>query len=374
MALFRWTRRRTKHFGEVWVPLAVIELQRSDGSFQAFAVQIDTGAVVSLLRRSVADVLGIDFDSGRSVDLESVGGSQTNARVHELHARIGDNLTLFVPFAISESETVPNLMGRLGFLDHLQVDFDASTHETKIAAPWLNAEGERTWRFMLDTGKHIEQRWDQLELPPPARRAAVHLYNKASALVAAVAGLIKLHRAAEAPILMRTLFEVAAQFEYLLRDPETRGRQFLDFAHVTKYRQMTDMVREPQGVIAKHVAESPLRDEGEARLKADYDRVKNGFLKGSGNQLWENWYRLSVRELAKQIGREDECKLWYRLFSNWVHADPNQADFADIDGQTMLVYCNKYYGRLLQRLADYGGIILTSEQHKVLKHYEKPFS
>ena len=61
MTVHKWRRRPTKYFGEVFVPFAHIEIESSDGRFQAFALQLDSGTVVSLLRRSVADLLGVDL-------------------------------------------------------------------------------------------------------------------------------------------------------------------------------------------------------------------------------------------------------------------------------------------------------------------------
>lgn len=74
MPVHKWRRRPSRHFGDVWVPFAQIEIQRADGMFQALALQIDSGAVVSLLRRSMADLLGLDFESGRRIEVSSVGG------------------------------------------------------------------------------------------------------------------------------------------------------------------------------------------------------------------------------------------------------------------------------------------------------------
>lgn len=224
MVLHKWSRRRTRHFGEVWVPLAHIELRLSDSNFQAFVVQIDSGAVVSLLRRSVADLLGMELESGRRVELGGVGGARTVAYVHELFTRFSETIAFPVPYAIAHTESVPNLLGRLGVFDRLQIDFDASVRETGFAAPWLNDEERDIWRFVLDTAKHIEQRWEQLDLGEPARRAIAHFYNHASRLVAAVTGLVKLHRTHEGPILVRAMFEVAAQFEYMMQDPEERAQ------------------------------------------------------------------------------------------------------------------------------------------------------
>jgi hypothetical protein len=169
MAVHKWRRRPSRHFEEVWVPFAHIELQRRDGKFQALALQIDSGAVVSLLRRSVADLLGLELESGREIDVTSVGGGKTVAFVHTVQTRFADTIAYPVPFAIAETETVPNLLGRHQVFDLLQVDFDGTLEETRIAAPWLQDDDRRIWGFLLDTEKHILQRWGELNLPDPAR-------------------------------------------------------------------------------------------------------------------------------------------------------------------------------------------------------------
>lgn len=124
MAVYKWSRRSSRHFGEIWIPLAYVELRKADGAFQAVAMQFDSGAVVSLLRRSAADLLGLDYKAGRKVSLGSVGGSSTVAYVHDVTTRFDKATELAVPFAIVETESVPNLLGRLGVFDRFQVDFD----------------------------------------------------------------------------------------------------------------------------------------------------------------------------------------------------------------------------------------------------------
>ena len=113
MPIYKWRRRPTKYFGEVLVPFAEIEIQDSHGRPQAFAVQVDSGAVISLLRRSAGELLGLDVEAGRRVQLGAVGGAQTVAFVHDLQTRLGNWPFAPVPFAIAEGENAPNLLGRL---------------------------------------------------------------------------------------------------------------------------------------------------------------------------------------------------------------------------------------------------------------------
>jgi hypothetical protein len=85
----------------------------------------------------VADLLGLDLNAGRKVDLAGVGGASTIAYLHNLHTRFDGSLILEVPFAIADSETVPNLLGRLGVFDRLQVSFDPCLRETRVIGPSL---------------------------------------------------------------------------------------------------------------------------------------------------------------------------------------------------------------------------------------------
>lgn len=374
MPVFEWGQRPSTHFGDIWVPFVHVRLPTSSNSHQSFVLQIDSGAVVSLLRRSVAELLGIELESGRRVSLGGVGGAQTTAYLHTLSTEFGDQFEFDVPFAIADSEVVPNLLGRLGVFDRLQIDFDASLKETRLSAPWLDEEGALIWRHLLDLCRYIEERFDQLNVGEVARQAIVQMYNHASRLVASVAGLAKLHRHPESSILIRALFEVAAQFEYLMQDPEIRGKTFIEFGHVSRYLQQIDFVKNACGPVSDGVANSPLRAEGEKRLKAEFDKYEKQFRTKKGHQKY--WYRFSTRGLAEKIGWLSEYDLWYRSFSNHVHFNPFLAIAPNHrrEGSTELFLCYHYFGRMLKRIADFGGIILTSEQHETLRTLSKDFT
>ncbi len=133
MAWFDWQRKPSASFGEVWVPVAVVQLQTTRGTFSSVLPFVDSGSVISLLRRSVADELGLQIDSGRQIALHNVAGSQTEAYVHELTLRFAANeRTIRAPFAIATRETVPNLLGRLGVFEQFELWFDPRKHRTYI--------------------------------------------------------------------------------------------------------------------------------------------------------------------------------------------------------------------------------------------------
>jgi hypothetical protein len=187
MPVYKWLRRPTKHFGEVWVPFAHVELQGVDDQFQEFALQVDSGAVVSLLRRSVADVLGLSLQAGKEIDLTAVGGGRTTAYVHLIRTRMGSENPAVVPVAIADSEDVPNLLGRLGVFDELQVDFDSTLSETCITNQWLNADQRKIWDFVWSLEKYILDRWDSIHLPGSSKDVASQFVRRAAELVAGAA-------------------------------------------------------------------------------------------------------------------------------------------------------------------------------------------
>lgn len=372
MPVYSWRRRPTKHFGDVWVPYAEVEIQQTDGHFQALALQVDSGAVVSLLRRSVADVLGVDLESGRRIELGSVGGGRTNAYVHEIPSRFGDGVEKTVAYAIAEIENVPNLLGRHVVFDELQVDFDASLEETRISAPWLDRQQRRIFRFLLATQNHILARWSENPLPGRADEAANILMRRGRQLFTALVGLLKLHRAYACPPLLRSLLETQLQLEFLLEDPNSRAEAYLDFEHITRYKQFRALVKAPPGTIGYDVANAPQRKSGEPALKREYDRVRHAFIRGNkSNRTWDNWYCMTTADMAKHLGRLPEYRLWYKACSAWAHGDPSASRreylFRDNVALTQSIcWC----ARMQLHIADAKKIVLTGEQFEFLKKCE----
>ncbi len=288
MSVYRWRRRKTRHFGETWVPFAQVEFAGPDRAFRAFAMQIDSGAVVSVLRRSAADLLGIDADAGRRVELGSVGGAKIAAYVHDLPIRVANWPEWDVPCAIADTEGVPNLLGRAGVFDLLQVDFDASVLETKLSAPWLDSDGQRIWRAILATSTHILDRWGQNPLDPQVDEAARRFVQRGSQLAAAVAGLVKLHRGFECPLMIRAMFDYSAQFEYLMRDPKRRAEQYLEYAHVAKYELIKANLSHPEGIIGESLTNSQLREQGEKLVRKEFERVRDRYARpGKKQRVWD---------------------------------------------------------------------------------------
>lgn len=380
MPVWKWRRRPTRNFGNVWVPFAQIAIQTTEGRFQSFALQVDSGAMVSLLRRSVADLLGIQLEQGREIRLSGVGGAHTTAFVHDLNIRFDSDIALGpTPFAIAATESVPNLLGRLGVFDRLQVDFDASLTETRITAPWLDATEREMWEFCISIEKHILQRWDEIALAPQSKNVVAKFLNRAGQLTATAAGMLKLHRDTESLLFIRAFFELSAQFEYLMDDPEERSKQFEEYGKITKRHQMRDMLDNTAGFIGRYLAESPLREEGEARVEREYQEARSQFLTKKGKE-WKNWYGRTFKDLVSTLAENSpynwktEYAIWYRQGSAWIHFDPSALGSLEAASQTfgnrnLLDSCFHYYFRMLLLVSK--ELILTAEQYEVLLEYAK---
>jgi hypothetical protein len=135
MSVFAWRRRMTRHFGEQWISFAELHLMSTKRRWHAFSVQVDSGAVISVMPRSAADLLGIQLENGEPIDLAGVGASARPFFVHRIPARIGDLPEFALRVAVADHEDVPNLLGRLDVLDRFRIDFNPLFEETRFSQP-----------------------------------------------------------------------------------------------------------------------------------------------------------------------------------------------------------------------------------------------
>lgn len=375
MAAHKWASLPTRHFGPVWSPIVELSVHGRDCS-RRLAFLVDTGAVVSLLRRSVAQFLGVELEAGRRIELGAIGGGKTIAFVHEVRVSLESNDTRTIFMGIANTERVPNLLGRFSVLDQVGVDLDASLQETRFNAPWLPPNGRALIEFFSELDAHILARWDQVNLSNDAKLVIARFLQRAQQLVSGLVQHDRCHRYDLAQSLIRPLFELSAQLEFLLRDPEPRARKFVDFEVVTKYRLQRSLLGNPTGPVSSRVAMPPLRAAGEARLEADFRRVEPQFRRNPADSRkhWPNWYCMTVKSLCEQIGWTREYEVMYALWSGWTHFDP--AHLSDWPNQrfTGPTIGMGFYARMLRRLADDFGLILSAEQYDFLKSLQEPIS
>lgn len=318
----------------------------------------------------MAELLGLKPEDGRQVTLGGVGGGGITAYVHALKIRFDEKLQLTLPFAIATSEEVPNLLGREGVFECLQLGFDATVQATWIRVPWLAPNHKLLYHLLMEASRFIiAERWDEAQIPEPGKEAAGRLLRRAEQLVSAGTTLMKEHQGFETPLIIRSLFELSLQFEYLMTDPARLGKQYLDYAAVTRHQWSNQVVKHGKGPIADFIAQSPMRSAGEARNQTEFDAVKESFVGGNGKHVWDCWYCMSLRELAKKMSWESEYVFWYKMGSGWIHGDPFLASRPlphwGFENQSMLLMMCHYYGRMLRHVSRQ--MILPNNVHEFLK-------
>ena len=118
--------------------------------------------------------------------------------------------------------------------------------------------------------------------------------------------------------LLRAMFDAYLQAAFITYEPgkqQERASLYLDFEHIKK-RQLSEKLLKHDTMISRTLKDSPLRPEGEQRVKEQYDRVKDRY---PGN--WPSkWYQGNLWKLAKDIGMEADYDLFVSPYNGCVHS------------------------------------------------------
>lgn len=112
-------------FGQVHRPVAKVSLKALSHDLWADAwMVVDTGADFTILPRHLAQKLRVSLEKDCFKDTTfGVGGEQTIYLCKQrIQAKIGD-IERHVPLAFLDSNEVPALLGRLGFLETFDTEF-----------------------------------------------------------------------------------------------------------------------------------------------------------------------------------------------------------------------------------------------------------
>ena len=122
MWCFDWQRVLTKELGWIHVPVADVEVQAPTGSWKIIRVIVDSGAVVSLFKRSFGELLGLDVEAGTPLEVSGIGHGAVKTYLHEVKLKIAEE-TVSLQAAFAATDGPPNLLGRHGLFDQLDVLF-----------------------------------------------------------------------------------------------------------------------------------------------------------------------------------------------------------------------------------------------------------
>lgn len=130
---FPYRKERTR-FGEIiFRPRATIELQGIHKEWYRFSLYADSGADVTLLRRSDCRILGYELTTGDERPLGGIGKGLIKTYVHRIKVRIG-TVEFVSAVAFAEEEEIPRLLGREDIFNHFKVCFDQPNLVTDFIA------------------------------------------------------------------------------------------------------------------------------------------------------------------------------------------------------------------------------------------------
>lgn len=113
------------YFGRVFRPIAKVSIQSPKSALWADTwMVVDTGADFTILPRYLSKDLEISLERDCVKDVTAgVGGQRTIYLVKsKIKARIG-SLERMIPLAFIDTNEVPALLGRLGFLETFDTEF-----------------------------------------------------------------------------------------------------------------------------------------------------------------------------------------------------------------------------------------------------------
>ena len=135
LARFRFERESSAIFGQIYRPLARVELfSLKTKEWEGVDMVVDSGADYTLLPRFYAQALGVNI-KGDCLRYETagIGGSETIYLLKRKHpVRLG-SWKGQVPIGFLNRDDVPPLLGRQGFMERLRVVFDG--HVTSFHQP-----------------------------------------------------------------------------------------------------------------------------------------------------------------------------------------------------------------------------------------------
>lgn len=132
MATFPWVVEQTRHFDDQPFPIVPVQVRSLANQWRVLPMLLDTGAVISVLPRSVGEALGVTVEAGNRISLVGVGERYNEMYVHEFSTRFQGLSTTRMRIAISPHENVPKLLGRLDVMDRYRICLNPVVRETRI--------------------------------------------------------------------------------------------------------------------------------------------------------------------------------------------------------------------------------------------------
>ena len=120
--IFKYAPEPTKT-GIINRPTARVFLQSTKAEWYTFRVYVDSGADLSLFRKSDAKLIGLDLYKGEYRPMMGISKTLLPAYTHKVKIKI-EETPLDVLVAFADSDEVPRLLGRTDVFKHFKITFD----------------------------------------------------------------------------------------------------------------------------------------------------------------------------------------------------------------------------------------------------------
>jgi len=121
---FRFRKIYSDIFGHIYRPYADVTFVGKNLKHRIVTMVVDTGADYTVLPKREAALLGIDVNKDCFVyTTYGVGGSQTIYLYKQIHLQFNSS-ELTIPVGFLDSDDVPPLLGRHGFMEIFKTCFD----------------------------------------------------------------------------------------------------------------------------------------------------------------------------------------------------------------------------------------------------------
>lgn len=111
------------------IPVVEVGFKNKEGEWFSLFLIIDSGATISALPKSDAEVLGIDFKSGKYMLISGIGNEKLSGWQHNVDVHLKDTF-LRLPIVFLDKEITPRILGRAGLFENFILVFQENQKRT----------------------------------------------------------------------------------------------------------------------------------------------------------------------------------------------------------------------------------------------------
>ena len=111
--------------GKFWIPTAKVELISEERKYFC-EMLVDSGADITLIRKSLGKFLGFSFDGKKIQEIRGIGAGTIPYVIEKIEIKIGE-YKFETRIGISMVENIPLILGRLDVFNNFDIEFKQKT-------------------------------------------------------------------------------------------------------------------------------------------------------------------------------------------------------------------------------------------------------